>query len=522
MLTRRELIGHGAAGTAGVLLGGALLDGSVLAAPPPLLQPYVDSLPLLVDNAIDATAGGTVNLSSALVSRKVHRDLPPTKLFGYLRSGGPGAVDPVASYLGPAVVAKTGVPVRVRYTNALAPNDYLRVFTNHGSRYLQFAGAPEVRTMAHLHGGFVAGADDGNPYQHPSAFRTGTVQTVMYPNEQPASLIWYHDHYMGDTRMNVVAGLAGGYLIRDEFDTGTNPLLPGPLGKYELPLVVQDRQFTAGGALHYPTHSRSENGPWIGEYFGDVMLVNGKVWPDLLVEPAVYRFRVLNGCNARILKLKLHGVPMHVIGAEGGLLPRDPVAVSELTMTPAERLDVICDFRGLAGRTVLLTNSEPTDPVSCKSTLSTSQSASPARPAANAPPSRPAAARSPSIRRPLRPQPSIRSTAAAALASTAWPARPRRSALPSTPTGSRSHSTQTRPAARPRRQSTVRTTCPQWHAPPRSSALPSTSSGRLLRSTRARRPVRRPPESPAQTRWRRSHASRPVCAWPWTSPATHS
>ena len=184
--------------------------------------------------------------------------------------------------------------------------------------------------MAHLHGGFVAGVDDGNPYRHPDSWRSGSTQTVSYPNEQPASLLWYHDHYLGDTRMNVVAGLAAGYLIRDAFDTGTNPLLPGPIGRYELPLVVQDRQFNADGSLLYPIEDADANGPWIGEYFGDVMLVNGKVWPYLEVEPAVYRFRIINGCNARILNLNLGQVPMYIIGAEGGLLPNNPALADKL------------------------------------------------------------------------------------------------------------------------------------------------------------------------------------------------
>jgi spore coat protein A, manganese oxidase len=156
---------------------------------------------------------------------------------------------------------------------------------------------------------------------------------VTYPNEQPASLLWYHDHYLGDTRMNVVAGLAGGYLIRDSFDTGSNPLLPGPLGTYELVMVVQDRQFNADGSLLYPVAPAGPdgtNGPWIGEYFGDVALVNGKVWPALTVEPAVYRFRVLNGCNARIVDLRIAApdvttaVPMTIIGTN--TTPPDPVS----------------------------------------------------------------------------------------------------------------------------------------------------------------------------------------------------
>jgi FtsP/CotA-like multicopper oxidase with cupredoxin domain len=180
--------------------------------------------------------------------------------------------------------------------------------------------------------------------------------------------LWYHDHYLGATRMNVVAGLAGGYLLRDSFDTGSNPLLPGPIGVYELVMVVQDRQFNADGSLLYPVAPASTNGPWIGEYFGDVMLVNGKIWPALTVEPAVYRFRVLNGCNARIVDLQIGNgsaaVPMTIVGTEGGLLPVNPAPSSGLVMTPAERYDVICDFTNFAGQTLLMTNSTPPPPVS--------------------------------------------------------------------------------------------------------------------------------------------------------------
>ncbi|HWS91119.1 MAG TPA: multicopper oxidase domain-containing protein, partial [Mycobacterium sp.] len=380
MTTRREFLKWTAVGGAGLVAGRGLLNGaaraatSAPAAPARAapaasgLTPYVDPMPLLVDNAVDATGGGMVRLTAALISRKVHRDLPATTLFGYLRSGGPGAGDTAASYLGPAIVAKTGTAVTVRYTNGLAPNDFLKVFTNGGASYLQFAPFPEVRIMGHLHGGFVAGDDDGNPFANPDAIRSGETQSVTYPNEQPATLLWYHDHYLGATRMNVVAGLAGGYLLRDSFDTGSNPLLPGPIGVYELVMAVQDRQFNADGSLLYPVAPASMNGPWIGEYFGDVMLVNGKIWPALTVEPAVYRFRVLNGCNARIVDLQIGNdsgaVPMTIIGTEGGLLPNNPAPSNGLVMTPAERYDVICDFTTFAGQTLLMTNSTPPPPVS--------------------------------------------------------------------------------------------------------------------------------------------------------------
>jgi FtsP/CotA-like multicopper oxidase with cupredoxin domain len=344
------------------------------AAAMPALTPYVDKMPTLVDNAIDATGGGTVNLTTGLISRNLHRDLPATTLFGYL--GGPKDGE---SYLGPVIVAQSGRLVTVNYTNGLGKTDYLQVFTNGGSSYAQFNPfvtptnpLGEVRILTHLHGAIVAGDDDGNPFATPGAYPSGVMQTAKYPNEQPATLSWYHDHLLGDTRMNVVAGLAGGYLIRDDFDTGSNPLLPS--GVHELPIVLQDRQLNADGSLLYPvapSGPTGTNGPWIGEYFGTLMLVNGKVWPYLNVEPALYRFRVLNGCNARILNIGIStpngskSVPMTIIGAEGGLLPLKPTATNRLVMAPAERLDVICDFRQFTGQTLIMKNTNlPTGVVS--------------------------------------------------------------------------------------------------------------------------------------------------------------
>jgi spore coat protein A, manganese oxidase len=370
MLTRRQFIKRGAAGGAGLIVGGAIARVPAQAAQSVAtsLTPYLDPMPLLVDNAIDArsAAGASYELTAALVTRKVHKQLPAAQFFGYLRAGGPGVTDDLASYLGPALLAKEGVGFSVSYRNGLAPDDFLSVFKTPGAAgasYLQFPPHPEVRTLTHLHGGFVAGADDGNPYVNFDAFASGATQTVSYPNEQPATLLWYHDHYLGDTRMNVVAGLAAAYLLRDSVDTGEGGLgLPGPLGKYELPLVIQDRQWNPDGSLLYPVGQPSENGPWIGEYFGDTMLVNGKVWPFLVVDPCLYRFRILNGCNARILNLNIPGATMTIIGSEEGLLPA-PAAANKIVMGPAERYDVIVDFSRLAGQTAVVTNTRPPSPV---------------------------------------------------------------------------------------------------------------------------------------------------------------
>ncbi|MFA5837855.1 MAG: multicopper oxidase domain-containing protein [Bellilinea sp.] len=225
-----------------------------------------------------------------------------------------------------------------------------------------------------------------------------------YPNHQRATTLWYHDHSLGMTRLNVYAGPAGFYLLRGGPDdavmdsaTGLPAVLPGPapalgdpagMSYYEIPIVVQDRSFNADGSLFYPDNRAffegldksqlqipfipdatcdggvSDISPiWNPEFFGNTIVVNGNTWPFLNVEARRYRFRFLNGCNSRFLILKNDtGLPFHQIGAEGGFLPA-PVALNQLLMAPAERADVIMDFSGLPeGTVVTLLNLGPDEP----------------------------------------------------------------------------------------------------------------------------------------------------------------
>jgi spore coat protein A len=224
----------------------------------------------------------------------------------------------------------------------------------------------QVRLMTHLHGGFVAADSDGNPMVTPTGFGPGETQQVLYTNQSPqmpASLLWFHDHGLGATRLNVFAGLAAAYILRDQFDTGSEPNPIGiPGGAYEIPLVIQDRQFNPVGTFLYPIGDIA-GVTWIGEYFGDVMLVNGKVWPFVDVEPRMYRLRILNGCNARILALDIGGVALWQIGAEGGLFDM-PVALNKIVLAPAERADILVDFGRFAGQTLVMKNHRPQKPVS--------------------------------------------------------------------------------------------------------------------------------------------------------------
>jgi spore coat protein A, manganese oxidase len=221
--------------------------------------------------------------------------------------------------------------------------------------------------------------------------------TAVYANDQRATTLWYHDHALGLTRVNVYAGPAGFYLIRGGSSDLPAGILPGPapapndppgMRYYEIPILIQDRSFDADGSLFYPDNraffeglhmgqlqipfvpqaacdGASDVSPiWNPEFFGNAMVVNGKVWPYCNVEQRRYRFRLLNGCNSRflILRLERDGLPFWQIGADGGFLPA-PLRLDQLLLGPAERADVIVDFTNIpVGTEVALQNIGPDEP----------------------------------------------------------------------------------------------------------------------------------------------------------------
>lgn len=187
--------------------------------------------------------------------------------------------------------------------------------------------------VTHLHGAVTGGGNDG---WTENGVPRGDAQLSEYPNDQPATALWYHDHVLNVTRWTVFAGLAGMYLVRDEEEEALNL----PSGKHEIPLVLADRNFELGGdgqptgELLYKVPSLPFPDPESGEsitipFTGPYTLVNGVVWPHLEVEPRWYRFRLLNGASARTFDLVLldeTGQPVRgaikQIGSDGGLLPR--------------------------------------------------------------------------------------------------------------------------------------------------------------------------------------------------------
>jgi len=334
--------------------------------------------------------------------QQLHPQLPPTRLWGYA-----DATTGVHRHLGPVIVAQRGTPVRLTMTNLLPPVHLLPVDTS-----LPGADLPHNRMALHLHGGRTPWISDGGPFSWfgadgtygPSAISApdmpppaaGTFN-YYYPNDQSARLQWYHDHAVGITRLNAYAGLASAYIIRDLEEATL--LASGAIPPNEIPLIIQDKTFKSepdqwgqAGDLWYPSnYAATDLGPFgspapfpscVPEFFGDIMLVNGLVFPSVHLEQRKYRLRLLNACNARFCTvrsfyaqaatfpgsaeadLRRPGPPFVQIAAEGGFLP-DPVLLdgsrgATLLLAPGERADLIADFSDVpAGSILILYNDAP-------------------------------------------------------------------------------------------------------------------------------------------------------------------
>jgi len=243
--------------------------------------------------------------------------------------------------------------------------------------------------VPHLHGAEVSSYFDGGPEAWFTADgRTGPAYSTMgnpgpgqavyrYQNSQEPGTLWFHDHALGATRTNVYSGLATFYFIRDPSKEPKNL----PSGAYEVELAIQSRQFDTNSQLFFPDGSgpldcldedenqvpcSNLNGPptntdlhpfWIPEFIGDTEIVNGAPWPTFNIEPRRYRFRILNGSNARFYNLRFGDAPVYQIGNDGNYLDA-PVRVNSVFIAPGERADVIVDFSGMSG-TITVTNDAP-------------------------------------------------------------------------------------------------------------------------------------------------------------------
>ena len=360
-----------------------------------LVVPPVYTPTLVVDPITGAVVQQDYTVDMVQFSQQIlPAGFPATTVWGYAGM----AYDPLTGQqLGyiehsPAATFETvrGVPVQVTWVNKITgpsmfpvdptimwanPNNMAVTppFTPFPPGYAQ-AQSP-VPLVPHLHGGEDQSTFDGGPQAwftangiHGPTYNTyipiaANAAVDYYPNGQPATTLWYHDHTLGMTRLNVMAGLAGFYMIRDPNDP-IAPLLPS--GQYEVPLAIQDRSFNLDGSLWFPSVGDNPDihPYWQPEFFGNTIMVNGVVWPNLNVQPHQYRFRVLDGSNARFYTLTLTYqkggkdilVPFTQIGIEGGYL-RTPASMTSLVIAPGQRADILVDFSNIpAGTHIIMKN----------------------------------------------------------------------------------------------------------------------------------------------------------------------
>jgi spore coat protein A len=413
MISRRQFFKLSAATSVGLAVGGRLgtwnarpgLAQGLVQGPPlggnQILQ-FVDPLPDLANGGLHAINKTDITLNMEEFQYQVMptgfvpaNGLPytGTYVWGYREAG-----QPATSYIGPVVLATRGNPTKMKFVNKLGDTNSIRIAawvtstdqTLHwadpkGEHHMMPMGnyAGPIPAVVHLHGGEVPPQLDGGPdawylsdaggwsgySQHGHAYYTSKVAgdsagpneaIFRYPNSQEGANIWFHDHALGITRLNVYAGMAGAYVL-DE------PGLWAPAGPKPspIPLVIQDRMFDVNGQLFFPNVGLNPEHPfWVPEFVGDTIVVNGKVWPVKAVDRQRYTLLFLNGSNARFYDMffidpvsGVKGPPMYVISTDGGYLANpvriDPNATGRqskagiaksLIVGPGERYEAIVDF----------------------------------------------------------------------------------------------------------------------------------------------------------------------------------
>jgi spore coat protein A len=314
---------------------------------------------------------------------------PKTTVWGY---GGMTNLGYIVNSPGPSFEATRDIPIKVTWVNNVESQHLYTVdptihwanpngmttptypFRPYQAGYAM--AQTNVPLVTHVHGAVVYSGSDGGPEQWFTAYGTHgpdyytyeptapNAAVYYYNNTQNPTTLWYHDHALGITRLNVMSGLAGFYLLRDPADT-VAPLLPSD--EYEVPLVIQDRVFLRNGDMYFPLDAVNPDVHpyWGPEFFGNTIIVNGLVWPNMNVDQGQYRFRFLEGSNARFYTLSFvtdYGTAEEEahsftqIGTDGGYL-EDAVTLDEFTFAPGQRVDILFDFTEFdPGTTIILKN----------------------------------------------------------------------------------------------------------------------------------------------------------------------
>jgi spore coat protein A len=328
------------------------------------LTPFADALPV---PPVLRPGGGEVTVEMRSVRRRLHSQLPPTRLWTY-----------DGHFPGPTIEVRRGQRVRIVWVNGIGDERVPVTAVQVATGALDRPGSGDAVARAdvaaipawpvvHLHGAVTGAGNDG---WSENGLRAGETQIVEYANNQPAAALFYHDHGMHVSTWTVFSGLFGSYLIRDSEEDA----LGLPRGAHEIPLVLCDRNLETdpsglltGRLLHKVAITRVSPRVVTRPFEGPYTLVNGVIWPYLDVRPRWYRFRVLNASNGRTFRLRLidetTGQPVigvvKQIGADSGLLPAPVDVDGPLVLAPAERADLLVDFRALGGRRVRLVNTSP-------------------------------------------------------------------------------------------------------------------------------------------------------------------
>ena len=383
-LTRRQVLGVG--GALGLIAAAGLSTGAALGSRPasevglvrsdiPLPESYRVPLPMPPVLRPTSTAGGVDHYE--LTQRETRAEVLPgvsTLLWTY---GG--------TFPGPTIESRRGRPLTISHSNELPVPTVVHLHGGHtppdsdgyptdlvlpvgwsgegssrGARAdngMPGSSMPGMSSMSGMSGTSrshgATGA--GSPGSHgamgdPRAVVARVHREYAYPNQQRATMLWYHDHRMDFTAPAIWRGLAGMHIIRDDSEDA----LALPSGDHELPLMITDRAFSADGELKYPaldTTLRAHPGvraPYVSGVLGDVILVNGAPWPEHEVDAARYRLRVLNASNARSYELEAvtddgRRLELVQVGADQGLLAT-PARLATLPISPAERYDLVVDF----------------------------------------------------------------------------------------------------------------------------------------------------------------------------------
>ena len=323
-MKRREFIKNTGMGTGSIIAGSSILtflaacnknnmmNGSGMnmgGQPFSVIEGNFSRL-LPIPNTISGNAALTAQATTATINGR------NISVLGYHANG----------ILGPTIRTSAGINANINFQNSLSE-----------------------KTNIHWHGLKIPASMDGHPQ---AIVNPGSSFNYQFTINQRAGLCWYHPHPDGATARQAFQGLAGLFIINDAEEAALNL----PSGIYEIPLVIQDKRFTLSDITYNPSMGEVMSG-----YMGETIIVNGEASPYTEVASRYYRFRILNGSNARIYNLAFsNNADLIIIGNDGGLL-KNPLAIKSILLAPGERLDALVNFAGLALGTELFLESKVFD-----------------------------------------------------------------------------------------------------------------------------------------------------------------